>query len=263
MKLQVLDINGKKVREITTNLFEEPVREDIILKVIEAEKIKHPYAPKQYAGMNRSASGNVSHKRHSWGSDRGRGMSRIPKKTMWRRGTQFSWIGAIVPSTVGGRRAHPPKGIASLKKINKKELLKALFSALTYTSSIEELKKKYSKLKDKKIETKLPLVVENKILELKTKDFNKSLRNILNELYGVAIQKKSVRAGIGKLRGRRYKKNAGLLFVIGNDENIKIKGIKILKVNQLTVSDLASNGARLTMFSEKAIEDLENIKEKK
>ena len=263
MKAQVLDIEGKKIKEITTHLFEEPIREDIISKIVEAEKTKQPYSPKLYAGMNRSASGNVSHKRHSWGSDRGRGMSRFPKKTMWRRGTQFSWIGAIIPSTRGGRRAHPPKGFLDLKKINKKELIKGILSALTYVSSIEEIKKKYFSLKDKKIELKFPIIVEDKILKLKTKEFFKSLFMILGELYGVAVQKKKIRPGIGKLRGRKYKKNAGLLFVLGKNEDLKIKRIEIVKTKDLTVSNLASGGARLTMFSENAIKELDKLGGKK
>ena len=259
MKAQVLDINGNKLKEITTSLFEEPIREDLIFKVVESEKIKHPNSPKYRAGMDRSASGNISRRRHDWKSDRGRGLSRIPRKIAWRRGTQFSWEGAIIPSTKGGRRAHPPKGTLNLKKINKKEAKKALLSVLTYVNSIEELKNKYSSLKNKKIQTKLPLIVEEKIFSLKTKETLESLKKILGDLYGVAIQKKSIRAGIGKLRGRKNKKNAGLLFIIGNKEDIKLKGIEILKVNELTVSDLASNGARSTLFSENAIKELENI----
>tara|TARA_Y100000034_G_scaffold136159_1_gene211161 strand:- start:1562 stop:2344 length:783 start_codon:yes stop_codon:yes gene_type:complete len=260
MKVQILDINGKKVKEITTELFEEPIREDIIFKVVEAEKLRQPYSPKYRSGMDISASGNVRHTRHAWKSDRGRGLSRIPRKKMWRRGTQFSWEGAIVPSTKGGRRAHPPKGNVDLKKINKKELKKALLSALAYSSSEAEIKKKYSSLKDKKIEIQLPLIVEDKLLELKTKEFLSSLKKILKDLNNIAIQKKSVRAGKGKLRGRKYKKNAGLLLVIGKDEKKRMQGIDVIKADQLIVTDLAAGGARLTMFTEKAIKDLENKK---
>ena len=259
MKTQILDINGKKIKEITTSLFEEPIREDLIFKVIEAEKLKSPYSPREAAGMDRSASGNVTKRRHVWKSDRGRGLARIPKKQMWRRGTQFSWVGAIVPSTVGGRRAHPPKGIGKLKKINKKELKKALLSALTYSASSNEIKKRYSSLKYKKIETQLPIIVDDKILDLKTKDFFQSLKKIFGELNAVAIQKKSIRAGIGKLRGRKNKKNAGALFVIGEDEEKKINGIEVINAHNLMVEDLASGGARLTIFTEKAIKDLEAI----
>jgi len=263
MKAQILDINGKKVKEITTNLFEEPIRKDIIFKVVESEKLGQPYSPKYKAGMDSSASGNVSHRRHSWKSDRGRGLTRIPRKVFWRRGTQFSWEGAIIPSTKGGRRAHPPKGKTNLKKINKKELKKALFSALTYSNSADELKNKYSSLKDRKIEIQLPIIVENKILNLKTKDFLSSLKKILGDLYGISVRKKSIRAGIGKLRGRKYKQNAGVLFVIGKNEKKKINGIEIVRANQLTVTDLADNGARLSIFTENAIQDLGELKEKK
>ncbi|MBR9704470.1 50S ribosomal protein L4 [Candidatus Pacearchaeota archaeon] len=257
MKIQILDIEGKKVKEISTDLFNEPVREDIIYKIVETEKITQPYRTKARAGMDISASGKVKRKRHSWGSDRGRGMSRIPKKTMWRRGTQFSWIGAIVPGTRGGRRAHPPKGINKIKKINKKEYVKAMLSCLSYVNSTEEIKNKYMRLKDKQIDVKLPIVVDEKILKLKTKELFNSLKKILGELYPVSIQVKKQRAGIGKLRGRRYKKNSGALIVLGNKENLKVSGIDVYRVNDLTVSDFANNGSRITIFSENAIKDLE------
>jgi len=259
MKLQILDITGKNIREIETELFEEPIREDIIARIVEAEKIKTPVSPKYRAGMDRSASGNITKRRHVWKSDRGKGLARLPRKIMWRRGTQFNWVAAIVPGTRGGRRAHPPKSNINDKKINKKELKKALLSALSYVSDVEKVKNKYSTLMDKKIEMNFPLVIEEKILKLNTKQFLESLKEILKDFYDVAIQKKSIRAGIGKMRGRKYKKNAGLLFVIGNKENKSIKGIEVLKVNQLIVSDLASNGSRLTLFSENAIKDLEKI----
>ena len=264
-KLNILDIEGKKIREITTELFEEPIRQDIIFKVVEAEKIRQPYAPKQYAGMARSASGSVMHTRHDWKTDRGKGLSRYPKKKMWRRGTQFSWVAAIIPSARGGRRAHPPKVARRELKINKKELLKALLSSLTYVSSVDQIKKKYFSISEKKIELKFPLIVEDKILALNSKEFLKSLKSILGELYSISIQKKTVRAGKGKSRGRKYKKNAGLLLVIGNEEKIKITGIDVAHSNKLTVSDLADCGARLTIFTEKSIKDLEKrrIGEKK
>ena len=88
MKIQILNKDGKKVKEIDTLLFEEPIREDIIFKVVEAEKIKQPYSPKFRAGMDRSASGLLRRRRHVWKSSYGRGISRIPRKVNSRRGTQ-------------------------------------------------------------------------------------------------------------------------------------------------------------------------------
>jgi len=259
MKIQILNKEGKKVSEKETKLFEEPIREDVIIKVVETEKLWQPWSSKFRAGMDISASGNVTHRRHVWKTDRGRGLSRIPRKIFSRRGTQFSWEGAIVPSTKGGRRAHPPKAKINLKKINKRELKMALLSALSYVGNVEEVKKKYSSLNGESVGVGLPLVVDFEILRLKSKEFFEVLEKILGEFYSVAVQKKSVRAGIGKMRGRKYKKNAGLLLVVGGGEEFKIMGVDVVRVEDLIVSDLASNGARLVMFSEKAIEELENV----
>ncbi len=257
MKLHILDKDGKKTKELTTELFEEPIRIDIIRKVVEAEREWQPYSTKLYAGMNRSASGQVRHKRHSWKSDRGRGMSRIPKKQMWRRGTQFSWEGAIIPSARGGRRAHPPHGQLNNKKINKKEYRKALLSSLSYISSADEVKKKYASLENKKFSLSLPLIFDAQLFSLKTKEFLHTLKNIFGEIAEVAIQKKNLRAGRGKTRGRKYKKSAGMLFVVGDNENKNINGVEIKKAKEIKVSDLAENGARLTVFTEEAIKELE------
>jgi large subunit ribosomal protein L4e len=258
MKIPILDQTGKKIKERETDLFAEPIREDLIYKIVETEKVKHPYAPYYLAGIDRSASGIIRHRRRDWKSDRGRGIPRLPRKVFWRRGTQFSWEATVVPFAKGGRRAHPPKILSSPKKINKKEMKKALLSALSYSCSIEELKKKYTSMKNKEIEIKFPIVVDEKILELKTKDFFDSLSKILGELNSIAVQKRAIRAGRGKSRGRRHKKNAGVLFVIGKNEEKNINGIEIVESNKLKVSDLADNGARLTIFTEKAIDDLEN-----
>jgi large subunit ribosomal protein L4e len=94
---------------------------------------------------------------------------------------------------------------------------------------------------------------------LNSKDFLNSLKNILGELYTVSIQKKTVRAGKGKGRGRKYKKNAGLLLVIGTEEKMRVTGIDVIKANEIRVSDLADCGARITIFTEKSIKDLESL----
>jgi len=263
MKIQVLNKEGKKVSEKETQVFSEPIREDVIRVIVEAERIKHPNSPKYRAGMDISASGTPSKRRHVWKTNTGKGMARLPRKIFSRRGTQFNWEAAVVPSTRGGRRAHPPHGNVNLNKINKKELKKALMSSLSYVSSVAELKKKYSTLSDVDVKTKLPLVVSGEVLNLNNRDFFVMLEKVLGELNNVAVQKKTIRAGIGKMRGRKNKRNAGLLLVIGNEEKFKIKGVEVLKVKELTVSDLASNGARLCMFSEMAVDNLEEIKKGK
>jgi len=136
MKTKILDINGNKTREIQLpRIFSREIRKDIIAKVLEAKKSKHPYSPSPVAGKQHSASGKIVHRRHVWKSGYGRGISRIPRKITSRRGSQFNWIGAEISSTRGGRRAHPPKILSMIntKKINRKELKSALISALSAT----------------------------------------------------------------------------------------------------------------------------------
>ena len=256
----VYSIEGKELKKIEVpTFFLEKVREDIVNKVLEAKKSKQPYAPSPVAGKQQSASGVIRHKRHSWKSSRGRGKNRVPRKIMWRRGTQFNWVGAEVASTRGGRRAHPPKviGMINTKKINKKEEKIAFLSALSATADSKLIKKKYETLSEVKIKD-LPLVVDNKVSELKTKVRNESFKKILGELYSASEKKKQIRAGKGKLRGRKHKTSAGMLFVVGNNEKKSIAGFDTKRVEELGVTDLAKGGVgRIVIYTENAIKDLE------
>ncbi len=258
MKINILDATGKKTKEIEAPVFDSAIRLDIIQKIAEVEKLNamREYAPFWRAGNQTSASGNVKHNRHVWKTDRGKGMSRFPKKKMSRSGERFVWVGAVIPGTRGGRRAHPPKLGGRDRKINRKEMLFGLKSALAMICSPEMVAKKYSRLNGKKMGFALPLVIESKMLSLNTRDFFSAIGKILGEAAAIAEQKKDVRAGIGKMRGRKYKKSAGLLLVIGNKENKKVKGIDIKKAGELDVRDIASNGARLAVFTEEAVKNI-------
>lgn len=262
-KLQILNIEGKKVKEIEMpEFFNSVVREDLIFKVLETKKTKQPYAPSLVAGKQHSASGIIRHRRHVWKTHYGQGISRIPRKIISKKGNRINWIGAEISSTVGGRRAHPPKILSMIntKAINKKEMKIAFVSALSATANTKEILKKYSTLEESKFKGKeIPFVVEGKITSLKTKQFLGSLKKILENLFDVAVKKKSVRAGKGKLRGRKYKKNAGLLLVVGKDEKIKTTAVDVKNVKNLSVVDLAKGGqGRLVIYTENAIKDLQN-----
>jgi len=262
-KIQILDIKGNKTKEMTSSIFDGQIRRDIVQRIVEIERLaeKQMYAPFYLAGLQTSASGNVKHNRHVWKTDRGRGLSRYPKKRMSDKGSHFVWVAAVAPGVRGGRRSHPPEVLRRELKINKKEKIIGLISALAMISSLEELKKKYqtlAEIKDSEIKLKLPIVVESKVLSLKTKELFNSLKNLLGEnLMSIAIQNKSVRAGKGKMRGRKYKKNSGLLMITADNQDKKITGIDVKKVRDLKLKDIASNGARLTIFTEEAIKDLE------
>ncbi len=260
MKANILDLNGKKKSELNLpGFFSVKIRYDVLAKVIEAKKTKQPHGPSPRAGLGYSARGKIRHLRHVWKSGYGRGESRVPKKIMSRRGSQFVWEAASVPQAKGGIRAHPPKVLSMIntKKINKKEMQVAMKSAISATANKKEVAKKYSNIKEKDV-LNLPFVVESKIVNLKTKQLVSSIKNILGkDLFEVSLRKRKIRAGKGKLRGRKYKTKAGLLLVIGKDEKLKTSAFDIATANKLNVNDLAGGGTgRLTIYTEKAIKDL-------
>ena len=261
MKAKLLDIHGKEKGTINLpKVFDRKIREDIVAKVLEAKKRKQPYSPSPVAGKQHSAKGKLVHRRHVWRSGYGRGSSRVPRKIFSQKGSQFNWEAAEVPFARGGMRAHPPKILhfLKIKKINKKELRIAFESVLSSTINNKEIMKRYSSLKDKKIE-KAPFIVESGLTKLKSKELIKSIKDILgNDLFGLAIQKKNIRSGKGKLRGRKYKSNAGLLMVIGKDEKLKSTAFDIVPVNELKITDVARGGlGRLTIYTEEAIKYIE------
>lgn len=261
MKTKLLTIDGKEKGMIELpKCFSAPIREDIIAKVLEVKKQKQPYGPSPVGGKQSSASGKIVHRRHVWKSQYGHGWSRIPRKILSRRGTQFNWVGSEVPNTRGGRRAHPPKAASmiNVKKINKKELKIALMSAISATANEKKISKKYERIGEVK---NAPFVVESGIVKLKTKELISGLKKILGSLFEVALQKKSVRSGRGKLRGRKYKKNAGLLIVVGKDEKLKTNAFEVTNTQNLGVNDLAKGGVgRLVVYTENAIKNLGELK---
>ena len=255
MKAAVYDLKGDKKEDINIpELFSSRIREDIVAKYFQTDKMKTPYAPYNEAGRRHSAAGTIRHMRHAWKGHYRKGISRIPRKTMWRRGNQFFWIGAEISSTRGGRRAHPPKLNRKIKKINKKEINMALMSAFASTANEYHIAKRYSSFK--KLNAKFPVIIELKSDNLKAGDVFFGLKKIFGGLDKIIFKNKELRAGKGKSRGRKYKKNAGLLLVKGEDEKIKIKGIDIKSVNEVGVADLYPLG-RLTAYTKKSLEELE------
>lgn len=256
MKADILNLEGKKIKSIDLPVqFSEEYRPDIINRAVLAyfSSQRHPYGAFDRAGKQQSA--KLSRRRHSYKTAYGIGISRSPRKTVWRRGMQFGWVGAFAPFTVGGRRAHPPKSEKIWEeKINKKEKRKAIRSAIAATA-LKELHN-YD----------VPFVVEDKFEELsKTKDVENALLklNLGSELERCETRK--IRAGVGKLRGRKYKEKKGPLIVVSRDCKLlksagNIAGIEIVPVNALNASVLTKsyNNSRLTIYTEGAISRLKN-----
>lgn len=260
MKAKILDIQGKEKGLVTLpKIFESSIRNDLIEKVLEAKKRKQPYSPSLVGGKQHSAKGKLVHRRHVWRSQYGRGISRVPRKIFSQKGSNFNWEAAEVPHARGGMRTHPPKVIYMQKerKINKKELRMAFESAISATANKKSISMRYARLKLVKIES-LPFIVESNITKLKTKELIQSVKKILGKnLMEVAIRKKTIRSGRGKMRGKKYKKNLGLLMVIGNEEKMKTNLFEIVAVKNLGIENLAEGkSGRLTIYTEGAIENL-------
>ena len=256
MEAKLFDKTGKEKGKVTLpKNFSVRIREDILSKVFQAQLglYRQAYGAMEGAGAQYSASGISKKKRHDWKATYGKGISRVPRKVMSRHGASFNWIGATVSNTRGGRRPHAPRSAkVLLKKTNKKELAMAFNSAIAGTVDAKSLAKKYNK----KVES--GLVFESGILEVKTKDFIATMKVVFGDAFSTVLKNKQIRAGIGKMRGRKYKSNAGLLFVLGNEESMKRKGITVVNVCDLTIKDLSPNGepGRLVCYTENAIKDM-------
>ena len=258
MKAQLFSSSGTKTGEIELpNIFNAKIREDICLKCFEAFKLNEfvPFSTYSKAGKRHSASGTISHQRHKWAMQYGRGISRVPRKTMWRRGTQFMWIGAETSGTRGGRKSHPPKLNSKEKKINSNEIKLALNSAVASTAHKNYVLKRYTSLHENSIHS-LPFVIES--LPTKAKELIPAMEKMLGNLSNLALKKKEVRSGKGKRRNRRYKTtNAGVLIVAGEKEKAKLKGLEIKNIKDVRISDLYPLG-RLTIYTKQALEEMKN-----
>jgi len=269
--IPVYDKEGNKIKEIELpEHFKYEIREDIVYKVFRAYMLSHrvPYGSYKYAGMEASAW--TSKRRYTYRSSYKRGISRVPRSIFAKIAGNFIWIARVIPGSVKGRRAHPPKPEKNwYKKINKKEKRLAILSAISASSNLDYIKNRYIKsfiYLNESINTfGLPIVISN-LEELKKA---KEYRDLFNKLKIINFieyikENKKQRAGKGKMRNRRIKKYRGILFVLSSDSQlpkVSIDGVEFSKVDQLNIEKLAPGGklGRFIIWSEKAIEDLRNL----
>jgi len=264
-ELKILDLeNNEKGKIKMPNQFDEVIRPDLIKRVVLAimSHNRQEYGASPRAGKRASA--DISKRRHNYRGMYGFGISRVPRKIFSRRGTRMNWQGAIVPGTVGGRRAHPPKAEKIFwKKVNKKERKKAIRSAIAATINKEIVKNRGHKVIDS-----YPFVVDSSIENI---DKAKKVKDILVKL-GLQeelkrSEDKKIRAGKGKSRGRKYRKKKGVLIVVSKDCKLvkssgNIPGMDICKVKDINAELLAPGAVpgRLTLWSKGAIEIMEKEK---
>ncbi len=252
MKIKVYSLEGEPLDEIELpEIFNEEFRPDLIKRaVISAQTARiQPWGSDPMAGKRTSA--------ESYGA--GHGVAMVPRIKTGSRA-------AFVPQAIGGRRAHPPKPYKNYhERINKKERRFAIRSALAATANKEIIEERGHRIENI---PEIPLVVEDKICKIKR---TKETREIFKK-FGImddiirAKEGKKIRAGKGKMRGRRYKSPRGPLRVVSEDKGISLgarnhPGVDVVEVENLNVELLApgTHPGRLTIFTRSAIEKLNSL----
>ncbi|MBI4145729.1 50S ribosomal protein L4 [Candidatus Woesearchaeota archaeon] len=262
MELKIFDKQNKEVgKQKLPRQFDEVVRPDLIKRAVEAVQAnkRQVYGSDPRAGKKQAA--RLSRRRRDYKGAYGKGLSRVPRKTMTRRGMQMIFVGAFAPGTVGGRRAWPPTSARIFAQdLNDKERRKAIRSALAAV-----VDKQIVSHRGHKVPASYPFALSSDVESLaKTAELEKVLISV-----GLADDlsrgsKTNVRAGVGKLRGRRLKKSTGpLLVVSGECQALRaarnLPGVDIVVVNNVNAELLApgAHPGRLTVFTLAALQRLD------
>jgi len=249
----IFNLEGEVVGKIELPpVFNKPVRFDLIRRAYLSTlaSSRQPKGTDPNAGKRTSA--------RSWGV--GRGLARVPRI----RGEHHPTVGrgAFAPGTVGGRAAHPPRVDKRLdEKINKKERRLAIISAISATANKELVKSRGHRVPEG---SEIPLIISKEIESLsKTNQVKKLLDKLglSEELKRCKDRWSKIRAGRGKMRGRKRQRAKGPLIIVSEDEGIvkaarNIPGVDVKIVDLISVKDLCPGGVpgRLTIWSETAIQ---------
>lgn len=254
MKVQVFSLECQPTEEVELPpVFQAELRPDLIRRAVLAAQTARlqPWGANELAGKRTSA--------ETWG--KGFGVARVRRV----KGTRYpaSGKGAMSPHTVGGRRAHPPKVEKVLReRINKKERRLAIRSAIAATKE-KKLVASRGHATDKVVG--FPLIVSDELEGIKKTSEIKGVLQKLglwNDVVRV-INSKRIRAGRGKMRGRKYKLAVGPLIVIVEDKGIgsgarNLPGVEVASVAGLNAELLAPGGVpgRLTVWTKGAVQKI-------
>ena len=250
---KVFDLNGKEVSQLNLpHIFSTPSRPDVVKRAVVTIQ-SHKYQPQGRDPM--AGKKNTAESRHA-----GLGIARVPR--FKERGQRA----AFAPGVVGGRSAHPPESIKKIKKkLPKKEMNLALRSAVAATASKETVSARGHMVDDV---PDFPLVVVDDIQSLKkTQEVEETLSNlgVWADIFRVKESRK-VRAGKGKMRGRKMKQAIGPLLVITQNDGVaeaarNLPGLDVVSVENLNAELLApgTHMGRLTLWTNSAFEKVETV----
>ena len=249
---KIFNLKGEATGKVRLSpIFKTPLRHDVIKRAVVAIQ-SHRFQPQGrdiFAGKRTTAESRGV----------GLGISRVSRV----KGSQRA---AFIPFAVGGRATHPPMVEKKIeKKIPKKEMRLALRSAVAATAS-KEIVSSRGHVVDEVPD--FPLVVVDEIQGLKkTQEVRDAFirLGVWPDIYRVKESRK-VRAGKGKMRGRRVKQAVGPLIVIAENEGVieaarNIPGVNITTLNSLNVELLApgTHPGRLTIWTDSAFQMLETV----
>jgi large subunit ribosomal protein L4e len=262
MKLKIMTQENGEAGHIDLPVqFSEEIRADLISRSVLAIQAagRQPYGGYGDAGMRHSS--KLSRRRRDYRGSYGMGISRVPRKIHSRSGRRMNWVGALSPGTVGGRRAHPPKPQAEWEqKVNITENRKAIRSALAATMHKDIVSKRGHLLPPT-----FPFLIDNAFENItKTSELEAALVKLgfTQELERAGVTR--IRAGRGKIRGRRYKTPTSILFVVSNDAAKLVKaasnlpGCDVVSIHRVNAELLApgTHLGRLTLYTKAAVERL-------
>jgi len=265
MNILIFNQEKKKTgeRELPAQ-FSEAYRPDLIKRAVHAvqSKSRQRYGATPEAGMRHST--KVSKRRRDYKTSYGFGISRVARKVLSKRGARMFWVGAFSPQTRGGRRSHPPKAIKILDhKINIKENKKAIRSALAATMLREVVQ-----LRGHKVPADYPFALDSHTEQLqKTSEVESLLVKLGFDADLERAREHKVRAGKGKMRGRRYQQKKSILLLVSGDCPLlhaakNIPGVDVVEAKAVNAALLAPGASpgRATLYTEKALELLEKEK---
>ena len=257
--------DGKNVT--LPSAFESAYRPDLIRRAVHSSRAnrRQSYGHREHGGK-RAPQPGMKHSVEWWG--KGRGVSRIMRKTGARTGAQN-------PHTRGGRRAHGPMVQKEWsQKLNTKEANAARDSAIAASADAEMVSARGHRFSDN---VRFPIViggysedgedfdVESLPLEKATKKFIAMMESIgVGDDLVRADNGRNIRAGKGKMRGRRRRTPRSILLVVAQRDALakaarNVPGVDVAIAKDLCAEDLAPGGdaGRLTVWTKSAIEALE------
>ncbi len=251
MKVPVLNQENEKVGEVELpKVFEAPYRPDVIKRAVIAQQ-SHGFQPQgrdPFAGKRTTAESRGV----------GLGIARVPRIKGGNRA-------AFGVSTVGGHQAFPPTSEKNIRKeINKKERCLAIKSGIAATADRNIVA---GRGHDISAVTQLPIVVVDDVQGLqKTGEVRGLFMNLGVWADVERADRKKIRAGRGKTRGRKRKVGKGPLIVVSEDLGIgmaarNLPGVEVVNVTDLNAELLApgAHAGRLVVWSRSAFTSLDEV----